>query len=226
MSDVWLTPPDVLKAVGPFDLDPCASDFQAWRPWETAKECYTHGGLERPWFGSVWLNPPYSDVEAWVKRLADHGQGVALTFARTSAPWFRRQVLRRCAGLFFIEHHLYFHHANGARAKGNGGAPSVLSAFGGEALERLARADLPGELWIAAPMIVRRGDGTPVGTWREAVLEAAAGRKLHIRDLYAAAEGTRKVAAAKAKGENWRAQLRRTLQRHFEQCEFAVWRPA
>ena len=24
-SDVWLTPPEIIDAVGPFDLDPCAA---------------------------------------------------------------------------------------------------------------------------------------------------------------------------------------------------------
>lgn len=25
-SDIWLTPPHILDALGPFDLDPCAPD--------------------------------------------------------------------------------------------------------------------------------------------------------------------------------------------------------
>lgn len=33
-NDEWLTPPHVLKALGEFDLDPCAP---ITRPWEIAK---------------------------------------------------------------------------------------------------------------------------------------------------------------------------------------------
>jgi len=33
MKDEWLTPPDIIKALGPFDLDPCAPIV---RPWPTA----------------------------------------------------------------------------------------------------------------------------------------------------------------------------------------------
>lgn len=37
-THVWLTPPHVVDALGPFDLDPCASTD---RPWDTAAKHYT-----------------------------------------------------------------------------------------------------------------------------------------------------------------------------------------
>lgn len=225
MSDIWLTPEHVVKAVGPFDLDPCAAP--APRPWATAAKHYdiTQGedGLALPWDGCVWLNPPYSDVEAWVRKLADHGHGVALTFARTSSAWFGEQVFDRAAGLYFLQPHLFFHYKDGTRAKVNGGAPSVLSAYGEDALRRLAECKLEGRLVVMAPMILTREDGTPCGSWREAVNAAMSGRPLKLRDIYRAAEGTPKVAAAKAAGHNWKAQIRRTLQRDFAPLGDAVW---
>lgn len=227
-TDTWLTPPEVVKACGPFDLDPCAAP--APRPWATAARHYdlTQGedGLVLPWAGAVWLNPPYSDPEIWLKILAEHGDGVALTFARTSSTWFGEQVFKKAAGLFFLQPHLHFHHADGKRAKHNGGAPSVLSAYGDNALARLARLELDGHLVIMAPAILRRDDGTPVGSWREAVNAAMLGRPLKLRDIYAAAEGTAKVREAKAAGHNWQAQIRRALQRHFVPIERAQWSPA
>ncbi len=56
-SDDWITPQNILAALGPFDLDPCASITQ---PWPTAKRQYTisDNGLMLPWDGRVWLNPP------------------------------------------------------------------------------------------------------------------------------------------------------------------------
>ncbi|MDR0672754.1 MAG: phage N-6-adenine-methyltransferase [Zoogloeaceae bacterium] len=52
----WLTPPEILDALGEFDLDPCASEFQ---PWRTAKKQFTirDNGLTREWEGRVWCNP-------------------------------------------------------------------------------------------------------------------------------------------------------------------------
>ena len=37
-TDEWLTPPEIIKALGPFDLDPCSPIN---RPWDTARKHYT-----------------------------------------------------------------------------------------------------------------------------------------------------------------------------------------
>ena len=79
-KDEWLTPPDLLRQLGEFDLDPCAP---VTRPWDMAAEHFTmlDDGLKRPWHGRVWLNPPYGKhAAAWLDRLADHGRGTALIF--------------------------------------------------------------------------------------------------------------------------------------------------
>lgn len=57
-TDEWLTPPAIIDALGPFDLDP-ASPIE--RPWPTAARHYTieDDGLAQPWAGMVWCNPPY-----------------------------------------------------------------------------------------------------------------------------------------------------------------------
>jgi hypothetical protein len=41
-------------------------------------------GLKQEWKGRVWLNPPYSRplIECFVKRMAEHGNGIALLFNR------------------------------------------------------------------------------------------------------------------------------------------------
>lgn len=80
---VWLTPPEIKEPLGQFDLDPCAADP---RPFDMATTNYTEAdnGLIKPWFGNVWLNPPYgAEIEAWMEKMAKHAQGVALIFART-----------------------------------------------------------------------------------------------------------------------------------------------
>ena len=37
-TDEWLTPPEIIKALGPFDLDPCSP---ITRPWDTALKHYS-----------------------------------------------------------------------------------------------------------------------------------------------------------------------------------------
>jgi hypothetical protein len=133
---VWLTPPEILAALGGpswFDLDPCAVCEP--RPWPTALQHYTkaHDGLSLPWRGRVWLNPPYGGpavVNPWLERMADHGQGTALIFARTETAAFHAYVWRRATALLFLEGRLFFHRPDGQRADNNGGAPSVLVAYG------------------------------------------------------------------------------------------------
>jgi hypothetical protein len=49
-TDCWLTPPEIIEALGPFDLDPCAAPGQ---PWATARHHYAppQDGLALPWYG-------------------------------------------------------------------------------------------------------------------------------------------------------------------------------
>lgn len=141
-KDEWLTPPEIIRAMGPFDLDPCAP---VCRPWPTASLHYTiqDDGLSQPWFGRVWCNPPYGpETGRRLGRLAEHGTGTALIFARTETEMFFQHVWRRADAVLFIEGRLHFYDVEGRRAQGNAGGPSVLVAYGVEDVERLATLGL------------------------------------------------------------------------------------
>lgn len=130
-TDVWLTPPELLARLGRFDLDPCAAPEP--RPWTTADRhlTATDDGLRQPWAGRVWVNPPYSDARRWIARLADHGTGTALLFARTDTAAFQQQVFARASAALFISGRLSFCRPDGSRGRaGRAGAPSVLIAYG------------------------------------------------------------------------------------------------
>lgn len=137
LKDEWLTPPHILKELGSFDLDPCAP---IKRPWDMANCHYTieDNGLAQPWFGRVWCNPPYGlEAAQWLDRLAQHGNGIALIFARTETRMFFDHVWRRADAVLFIEGRLHFHHVDGRRAAANSGAPSCLVAYGINNVHRL-----------------------------------------------------------------------------------------
>lgn len=145
MKDEWLTPPDIIESLGKFDLDPCAPII---RPWETATNYYTakDDGLSKMWFGRVWCNPPYGKATGiWLNKLADHGDGIALTFARTETKMFFDTVWDRAGALLFIKGRLFFYHVNGQRAKHNSGAPSVLIAYGKENKKALENCSIDGQ---------------------------------------------------------------------------------
>lgn len=144
-TTTWLTPPHLLEALGPFDLDPCAAPSP--RPWPTARRHIElpEDGLASDWSGHVWLNPPYSfEAWKWLARLADHGDGIALIFARTETAGFIAQVWNRATAVLFLHGRLHFHYPDGTRASANGGAPSCLVAYGERGASKLASTDLAG----------------------------------------------------------------------------------
>lgn len=147
MKDEWLTPPAILAALGPFDLDPCAP-ADGRRPWDTAARhlSINDDGLSTPWAGRVWCNPPYGrEADAWLMRCAEHGNAVALIFARTETEMFFGQVWEKADAVLFIRGRLHFHHITGERAKANAGAPSVLVAYGGNNAECLRSCGIGGQ---------------------------------------------------------------------------------
>jgi hypothetical protein len=143
-SQSWITPRWILDGLGPFDLDPCASDPQ---PWPCARRSYAQLGLERGWAGMVWLNPPFDryEITRWVKKMAHHNNGIMLTHARTETEWFRL-VWDNASSIFFFADRIKFCRPDGTTAKANSGAPPCLAAFGDEADRRLQTATFNGVL--------------------------------------------------------------------------------
>jgi hypothetical protein len=157
-TETWLTPPYILEALGEFDLDPCAAMCQ---PWQTAKQQFTEwdDGLNQPWRGRVWLNPPYGAKTAWwLKRLAAHRNGIALIFARTETEMFFEHVWSAADALFFFEGRLHFHFANGQRSPTNAGGPSVLVAYGARNAAALETCGLPGKFVRLCRLIEEQPD--------------------------------------------------------------------
>lgn len=144
-KDEWLTPPTLIKALGPFDLDPCAP---VSRPWDMAGQHFTilDNGLAKPWHGRVWLNPPYGrETFKWIARLAEHRSGVALIFARTETAGFHRYVWDMAHAVFFFRDRINFHHANGDRSD-RANAPSVLISYSEADTLAIGAASLKGKL--------------------------------------------------------------------------------
>lgn len=139
----WLTPPEIIQALGVFDMDPCASQFQ---PWRTANEQFTieDDGLARDWVGRVWCNPPYGPhAEKFLKRCAEHGNGIALIFARTETKAFQKYCWNAADAMLFMAGRIKFRLPGGG-VSGPAGAPSVLIAYGKENADSLRRSGIAG----------------------------------------------------------------------------------
>lgn len=144
LNDEWLTPEPIIRSLGEFDLDPCSP---IKRPWPTAKNHMTveDNGLLLPWYGRVWLNPPYGDkIGPWLNKMALHGNGIALMFARVETNVFFDYVWPYADAILFRKGRLTFHYVDGRKASANGGAPNVFIAYGKENVKILKDCDIPG----------------------------------------------------------------------------------
>lgn len=143
-KDEWITPPEIVKALGDFDLDPCApSDGR--RPWDTAKRHFSleHDGLSQDWNGRVWCNPPFGkEAVKWLRKMVSHGNGVALIPARTETAMFYECVWDAATAVCFLKGRPHFHHVNGERAAFNSGAPICLIAYGENNAQALRNSGL------------------------------------------------------------------------------------
>jgi hypothetical protein len=157
----WLTPPDILKRLGKFDLDPCCPENMPWRTATTMFIKNQNDGLKSKWHGRVWLNPPYgSETGKWMARMAEHGDGIALIFARTETKMFFDHVWPKASGLLFLAGRPHFHHVSGKRAAGNSGGPIVLVAYDGKTSNwnALCNSKIPG-MCVDLGQCKKRGKG-------------------------------------------------------------------
>lgn len=129
----WYTPSWVFERLGiEFDLDPCQPEIPI--PWIPAKKTYSlrDNGLIQPWSGRVWLNPPYGKhTPAWLERMHNHRDGIALVFARTDCAWFHESVAKADA-ILFLRGRIKFVDGLGVTGGGGAGSGSMLVAWGAE----------------------------------------------------------------------------------------------
>lgn len=138
-NDNLHTPPDIIKALGKFDLDPCAGEHTKIGKvnlWDGRGE----NGLEYVWNGFVFCNPPFSEKEIWGEKMIKHGNGILLLPERGSAPWFGKLAVSS-----------KFHFVSGKKINFIGGCSSnnvgsVFFLFGSEAVSRIKKSGLPGHL--------------------------------------------------------------------------------
>ena len=140
----WLTPPELVKQLGAFDLDPCTPVHP---PFVHATHNFTihDNGIAQPWFGRVYLNPPYGKgMEKWLEKLKIHGNGIALIFARTETKCFFDHIWHDAHAVLFVKGRIKFYTTKGEQ-KGTPGAPSIFIAYGEENAIALEKAGISGK---------------------------------------------------------------------------------
>lgn len=129
-SDEWETPQDFFDKLNEtyhFDLDVCATEQNAKciRFFDSEQD-----GLKKSWGGAtVWCNPPYSNIAAWVKKATEEQRNgtttVMLVPARTDTKWFHGYVYEKPGiSIQFVKGRLRF-----GEATKNAPFPSMLIIF-------------------------------------------------------------------------------------------------
>jgi site-specific DNA-methyltransferase (adenine-specific) len=132
-SDEWATPLTIIATLeaefGPFDLDPCAREDTAKGRLYYTKE---DDGLVQPWQGHVFVNPPYSAPDVWIKKAiaeieAERAtQVILLLAAATDTGWFH-DLLLPYADIRFLRGRVRFIDWCGNPAKNSPQAGSLIA---------------------------------------------------------------------------------------------------
>lgn len=139
-SNEWYTPKYIFDALAcRFDLDPAGPQSGGHVPANMT--FFGGGGLEKPWHGFVWMNPPFggrNGIVPWLNKFFAHGNGIALVPDRTSAPWFQTYA-RQSWAVLFVSPKIRFERPDGT-VGGSPGCGTALLAAGARGRAALLRA--------------------------------------------------------------------------------------
>lgn len=145
----WYTPPEIIHALGKFDLDPCTSDI-AWNFNHSADKYYTkeQDGISKEWFGRIWLNPPYNQptITQFMERMAIHNNGIALLYNRSDNKMFHSFIFPVADSIFFLKGRVRFFRPDGTTGD-QPGSGSVLIAFGEDNTKAIEKSGLQGHIF-------------------------------------------------------------------------------
>lgn len=139
-SDEWYTPKYIFDALDiHFDLDVAAPDDRTHCSVPADK--FITKSTSRVWSGFVWCNPPFggrNSIASWLDCMHVHGNGIALTPDRTSAPWWQKAA-SQSGFVLFISGKVKFIKPDGTigHSPSNG---TTLFGYGDQALHALKNA--------------------------------------------------------------------------------------
>lgn len=134
-TDERWTPQWIFTALNEeFDLDPASPPLgESYVP---TKAVWTKDddGLNQPWHGFVWCNPPFSHSTAWADRFMDHGCGIWLGPVANGG-WHDRMT--RASDAMILLRDFAFIGINHAQKRSS--MPLSMHGFGSRAASALGR---------------------------------------------------------------------------------------
>jgi hypothetical protein len=154
-SDEWFTPWYIFEALGvQFDLDVAAPAVGAKLTHVPAQEFITSNSLTEDWARDfVWMNPPFggrNGIVPWLDKFFAHGNGVALTPDRTSAPWWQ-DAAGKANAVLFIAGKVKFERPDGSVGKSPSNGTTLFAA-GSRGVQALINAESAGLGYLAQPL--------------------------------------------------------------------------
>jgi hypothetical protein len=151
-SDEWYTPRYVFDALGcTFDVD-VAAPFDLTHVSVPTDRWILAQSLETEWRGFAWMNAPFggrNGLLPWLKKFFQHGNGIALTPDRTSAPWWQ-QYAPQSDAVLFVDGKIKFIDRNGNPGKSPADG-TTLMAIGHAAVAALNNAANHGFGYLSYP---------------------------------------------------------------------------
>lgn len=161
-TNEWYTPRHVFDALG------CRFDMDVAAPLDRRFVCVPtnhwilQDSLKQQWRGFVWMNPPFggrNGLIPWLQKFFDHGDGIALTPDRTSAPWWQ-QYAPMSRAILFISPKLEFISIDGKPGE-SPAQGTCLFAAGNMGTAALYRAAGNGLGFLATPALSSQQGNSP-----------------------------------------------------------------
>ena len=90
-NDEHYTPSWVFDALGLiFDLDVASSNSPYVVVPTIRRYTIEDDGLNKPWQGLIWMNPPFSGVTPWVDKWIEHGNGFCMVPLASQGRWVNK----------------------------------------------------------------------------------------------------------------------------------------
>lgn len=157
-SDEWYTPAYIFDALNVgFDMD--VASPRGANTHVPADTFVFADSLTDQWNGFIWMNPPFggrNGLEPWLDKFFSHGNGIALTPDRTSAPWWQ-DAAKKADAVLFIGGKVKFERPDGSIGKSpsNGTTLFAAGSFAVSALQVAAQNGL-GVFTLTFPAIESR----------------------------------------------------------------------